>query len=224
MLLVATFYVYFLRDKNNWSFKTLLLKLSWCFAHSDLEGHLIVITNQTVNVQNISCSLEHTHTGLHVKSHDAYGERVGEEDTKRWRWGRRTRGGQVTKRRERRRDRNVVSISFRHLLVLFSLRKTLSSAAVNQRDKAFILLLINSIHLANQVDVLSPELLTRSRMLSVWSVCLLVQMCEQWICSVRCWLCFSFVKNTAASRCVRLPFVATNVFHWTLPIKLKRSS
>lgn len=65
-----------------------------------------------------------------------------------------------------RRGRNVVSISRPHLLTLFSLRKTLSPAAANQSDKAFILLLINSIHLANQEEGLHPELLTPSHMSS----------------------------------------------------------
>lgn len=78
-----------------------------------------------------------------------------------------------------RRGKNVVSISRPHLLALFSLRKTLSPAAANQSDKAFILLLINSIHLANQDEALCPELLTVSHMLSDWrTYCLPVQMSE----------------------------------------------
>lgn len=78
-----------------------------------------------------------------------------------------------------RRGKNVVSISRPHLLALFSLRKTLSPAAANQSDKAFILLLINSIHLANQEEALRPELLTVSHMLSDWrTYCLPVQMSE----------------------------------------------
>lgn len=67
-----------------------------------------------------------------------------------------------------RRGKNVASISRPHLLALFSLRKTLSPAAANQSDKAFILLLINSIHLANQEEALRPELFTVSHMLSDW--------------------------------------------------------
>lgn len=69
--------------------------------------------------------------------------------------------------RRGRRDRNVVSISCPHLLTLFSLRTTLFSAAANQSDKAFILLLINSIHLANQVEAPHLKLLTVSHMLSL---------------------------------------------------------
>lgn len=75
------------------------------------------------------------------------------------------------------KGRNVVSISRPHLLALFSLRKTLSPAAANQSDKAFILLLINSIHLANQEEALRPELLTVSHMLSDWrTYCLPVRL------------------------------------------------
>lgn len=90
------------------------------------------------------------------------------------------RGGEEVKRGCRgRRGKNVVSISRPHLLALFSLRKTLSPAAANQSDKAFILLLINSIHLANQEEALRPELLTVSHMLSDWrTYCLPVQMSE----------------------------------------------
>lgn len=76
-----------------------------------------------------------------------------------------------------RKGRNVVSISRPHLLALFSLRKTLSTTAANQSDKAFILLLINSIHLANQEEALRPELLTVSHMLSDWrTYCLPVRL------------------------------------------------
>lgn len=74
-----------------------------------------------------------------------------------------------------RRDGNVFSISCPHLHALFSLRKTLSPAAANQGDKAFILPLINSIHLANQVEELRAGLLTlESHAVSL--ECLLVQM------------------------------------------------
>lgn len=116
----------------------------------------------------------------------------------------------MTKGRRGRRDRNVASISCPHLLALFSLRKTLSLAAANQNDKAFILPLINSIHRAIRqrrcvftLPHSESHLVIVEDLLSAGPD---VQRCEEGIFPVRCRLCFSFVK-TAASCCIRLPTV-----------------
>lgn len=115
----------------------------------------------------------HSHTVLYIKM--MHMQRGGAR--KGWRWGReRGRGDEGEERWKVQECRLYLLSSSPHSIFT---QKTLSSAAANQSDKAFILLLINSIHLANQAEVLHLELLTVSHVVSLED-CLLVQICEVW--------------------------------------------